>query len=292
MAVAPIRIFIGSADRSILEQRVLQWSILTRTKHPVDFFVMNGTSNAILRDNGDKVEDFLDARLMHQNLSTPFTFFRYAIPQFCAYSGRAIYIDSDQLVFADIDDLWSRPLDGTGVSMCRAYRPGRWATSVMLFDCEKCRLDLPAVLADIEAGKLTYTDLNFITDAFRAAYPIAIQVLEPEWNSLDCYSTSTKLIHFTNLRMQPWRFTMHPAEELWVMYLQGAYRDGYVTRELIEHAIAEHGCRSDLVDLAERGLRLSPFERWKRRLAAIVKNAKFMTPRQYLYNLRVGIQRV
>lgn len=290
MTADPIRVFIGSADRSVLEQYVLQWSILKNTQSPVDFYVMNGTHNRVARVGGEAVENFLDPRLVRENTATPFTFFRYAIQHYCG-SGRAIYLDSDQLLLTDIDELWRMPLDGAGASMCQAYRKGRWATSVMLFDCSRFALDLPAILMDIEAGSLTFEDLNYLTERFRARYPVQIKALSPGWNSFDCYGTSTKLIHFTNLNTQPWRYWSHPAEELWVAHLHGAYKDNYVTDDIIRQAI-EEGCRPDLLELARTGLRLSQPERLRRRARAVVENAKFMTPRQYLYNLQVGIQRM
>lgn len=175
--------------------------------------------------------------------------------------------------------------------MCQAYRKGRWATSVMLFDCARFALDLPAILEDIEGGRLTFEDLNYLTERFRVGYPVQIRPLPPGWNSFDCYGPSTKLIHFTNLNTQPWRFRSHPAEELWVAHLHGAYKDNYVTDDIIRQAI-EDGCRPDLLELAKTGLRLSGPERLRRRARAVVENAKFMTPRQYLYNLQVGIQRM
>ena len=290
MTAAAIRVFIGSADRSVLEQYVLQWSILQTTKSPVDFYVMNGTHNRVVGSGGETVENFLDPRLVRESTATPFTFFRYAIPQYCG-SGRAIYIDSDQLLLTDIDELWRAPLEQADASMCQAYRKGRWATSVMLFDCSRFALDLPAILGDIEAGQLTLEDLNYLTERFRAKYPLRIEKLHPGWNSFDCYGESTKLIHFTNLNTQPWRFLSHPAEELWIAHLHGAYKDNYVTDKIILQAI-DQGCRPDLLELAKTGLRLSGPERLRRRARAVVENAKFMTPRQYLYNLQVGIQRV
>ena len=291
MTSGPIRVFIGSADRSLLEQYVLQWSILKNTRSPVDFYIMNGTHNRVVRSGGAPVDNFLDPRLIQQNKATPFTFFRYAIPRYCG-SGRAIYLDSDQLLLTDIDELWQTSLDGADASMCQAYRKGRWATSVMLFDCAHFALDLPAILDGIEGGDLAFEDLNYLTERFRVRYPVRIRTLAPGWNSFDCRLKATKLIHFTNLNTQPWRFYNHAEEELWAEHLQGAYRDKYVTDDIIQAAIEEHGCRPDLLHLARTGLRLNGRERLKRRARAVVENAKFMTPRQYLYNLQVRIQRM
>jgi lipopolysaccharide biosynthesis glycosyltransferase len=291
MTADPIRVFIGSADRSVLEQHVLQWSILRNTRSPVDFYIMNGTYNRVVRVGGEAVENFLDPWLLRENTGTPFTFFRYAIPRYCG-SGRAIYLDSDQLLLTDIEELWRTPLDGVSATMCQAYRKGRWATSVMLFDCSRFALDLPAILKAIEAGLLSLEDLNYLTERFRAIYDLQIRPLPPSWNSFDSYGPSTKLIHFTNLNTQPWRFLSHPAEELWMAHLHGAYTDNYVTDEMIREAIEEEEYRPDLLERARMGLRLSWSERLRRRARAVVENAKFMTPRQYLYNLRVGVQRL
>lgn len=292
MTTTPIRIFIGSADRSILEQLVLQWSIVNKTRKTVEFYIMNGTHNKIMGADGDAVEGFLDPALFRQNLSTPFTFFRYGIPQFCNYEGRAIYLDADQLLLCDIDELWQMPLDQNDALMCQAYRNGKWATSVMLFDCSRFRLDLGEILTEVEEGLYSLEDLNYLTEQFRQKHPFQIGVLAPAWNSFDWYDANTKLIHFTNLRMQPWRYTINPNEDLWMAHLQGAYKDNYVDKEILRKAIDEEGYRQDLVELAESGLQLSAREKLERRMKAIMANAKFMTPKQYLYNLYVGIQRI
>jgi hypothetical protein len=292
MSQAPVRVFIGSADRSIIEQRVLQWSVQKRTRAPVEFYILNGTHGEVRGPRGEPVPNPLGDRLRRMSTATPFTFFRYAIPELCGFAGRAIYCDADQLVMDDIEELWSTPLGDAGAAMCPAYRRGRWATSVMVLDCAKFRLDLPAVLGDVERGELSLVDLNYFTDRFLARYPLKITPLAPVWNSLDCPGRDVKLLHFTNLNMQPWRFTMHPAEELWAEHLQAAYRDGYLNRQMIRDAIDKEGYRPDLLDMAEKGVRLGLWERLKRRLGAVVMNAKFMTPRQYLYNLHIGIQRI
>ena len=42
--------------------------------------------------------------------TTPFTGFRWAIPEVCGFKGRAIYMDSDMIVRADLRELWETPI--------------------------------------------------------------------------------------------------------------------------------------------------------------------------------------
>lgn len=64
---------------------------------------------------------------------TPFSMFRWFIPECCNYKGKAIYMDADMVVMRDLAELWNAPLDGR----VGAYA-GRMSSKadVILWDCE------------------------------------------------------------------------------------------------------------------------------------------------------------
>ena len=54
---------------------------------------------------------------------TGFSFFRFAIPELCNYSDRALYLDADMQVFSDLAELWDIPFNKQRI-LC-TYQKGR-----------------------------------------------------------------------------------------------------------------------------------------------------------------------
>jgi hypothetical protein len=156
------------------------------------------------------------------NWGTGFTPFRWIIPELCSFKGRAIYLDVDMLVLDDIRELWETPIpkDKVLVSL-----PGNY--SVIVFDCErfKSRIDVKGIA---EWKKRS------CNPSFKGLYNEYVTQLETQnlvepliqgWNSLDHCDHTTKLIHYTNKKTQPWcpyperhKYTRHAdkaCEALW-----------------------------------------------------------------------------
>jgi len=58
---------------------------------------------------------------------------KFAVPDFCVGEGRAVYIDSNYVLNADLQELFDLiPKDGIDIHPALAYR-----TEVMMFDCSK-----------------------------------------------------------------------------------------------------------------------------------------------------------
>ena len=133
----------------------------------------------------------------------------------CDFSGRAIYLDSDMICFADIDDLFRASMDGVdllGKSHVAGSGERRWGLSVSLFDCARCRFDLERYVDEIGEGRYIYNDLHQMSPRFLSVHPFRIGEIDPNWNSYDHFDGTTKLIHYTNLHSQPWKFRGHPHE--------------------------------------------------------------------------------
>ena len=280
-----IKVFIGSGNKNMIETRVLEYSIKLHATMPVEIIVMNGDEDQMVVNWQYAYPANVHTFLKESYKSTAFTFYRFAIPAFCHHSGRAIYVDSDQLLLTDIRNLWGLEMEGNDILLRKAYGKGKWATSVMLMDCEKTQFDIPSICRDIDEGELNLTDLIYFTERFRHRSPIKLGPLSPSWNEFDRVRSHSHLVHFTNLHMQPWRCTSHPYEDLWIEHLVRAYHTGFVTDELLDASITNLWVRPDLRQLIESHGMITPLEKTKRHMRAAVSNLKFMGGlKPYLYN--------
>lgn len=189
-----IRIFVGTpANNEDLEcQAVLDWSIRKHASEPVDIVWM-----MLSRDPQSFWYSDPQARRgwQPQTWATPFSALRWAIPEFCNWQGRAIYMDSDQIAMADIAELWQQPIPKS-VLMSKDG-----ASCVMLFDNAKCQGVLPS------RGK-HWSDPNL----FRHVRGMAVQASTPfqgDWNCRDGHGHQTihdgdvKVLHYTSIPTQP-----------------------------------------------------------------------------------------
>lgn len=163
---------------------------------------------------------------------TGFSFARFAIPEMVGYQGVAAYLECDQLVFADVKELLGLPFEGATV----LRTPNQ--ASVLLLDCARLTWRLPEILANLDAGKFKYADLMERIaieprDRIRGSIPV-------EWNSLEAYVPGkTRLLHFTNMSLQPWRKDwVHPLGHLWMSTLHEAVVKGVVNRRTVEEEVA------------------------------------------------------
>jgi len=135
-----------------------------------------------------------------------FTPLRFAVPDAIDHQGLALVVDPDVFAVGDAGELFARDLQGKAI-WCRP-RPGHnnspdyLATSVMLLDCGKLPHwrfadDLDAVWAH----RIDYVDWIELKREDRAI----IGLLEPEWNDFDHLTPSTRLLHTTKRRTQPWK---------------------------------------------------------------------------------------
>lgn len=146
--------------------------------------------------------------------ATDFTCFRFAVPHLMDYRGRAIYLDADMLVLGDIRELFEMMTTKAATLVSH-----RW--DVIVWDCEKAEPHLPPLR--------TLQENAHITNLRRSVGLDAEFDRDPMWDVCDRVKPGMKLLHFTNMRTQPWhpwpdRFNYpktHPIEEvqqLWEKY--------------------------------------------------------------------------
>ncbi|HVY98588.1 MAG TPA: hypothetical protein VHA35_03745 [Dongiaceae bacterium] len=181
-----VRIFIGSEPGQIRAERVLVWSIM-RHRDPTRAYELH-----LMRDL---------AGFRRVGWVTGFTNYRYAIPHFAGFAGRAIYNDVDQVYLEDPARLFDLEMDGHGFLAVANRTRRRWSfdTSVSLIDCAR----MAPIWTLHRAQTLAVDQLMDLTNAaegLRGDLPAA-------WNARDgeYRAGESKVLHFTKLPAQPWR---------------------------------------------------------------------------------------
>lgn len=208
--IEPIRIFVGtSANNEDAEaEMVLEYTLRKNTSHPLDITWMRQT----------KDEDSPWGGWQTQRWSTPFSGFRWAIPEVCGYHGRAIYMDVDQLNLRDIADLFSVDLKNHPLAARRGARFGGHEFCVIVFDNERMG-DLLMPTARMKPNP----DIHHRYIGMFSGSDYVLD-LDPRWNCHDGDGLAIDNIwhlHYTKMSTQPWRpawFTgkgeEHPRQDL------------------------------------------------------------------------------
>jgi hypothetical protein len=146
------------------------------------------------------------ARVWRRDDLQSFTPLRFAPPQRMGYAGRAVVIDPDIFALGDINELLDRDM-GNKAIFCRRrphkrFRPGYFATSVMLLDCDRLRhWDVERDFLSLFEGDRDYKawmQLGYEPEE-------SIGLFAPEWNDFDRLTGATKLLHTTRRKTQPWK---------------------------------------------------------------------------------------
>lgn len=237
----PIKIFIGTSDDSdTVIERIYLYTLLKNTKSQLDITFL-------------RPKNFPEWK--RQGWGTPFTCFRYAIPELCGFKGRAIYTDCDMINFRDISYLWKTSLQGKPFGMVwdslqqnnakwknTAWERGWWCDSVMLIDCEKAKewVDPISVQADWE-GTYKWHFMEKIGSPDPSKTKDIVQRLDSRWNSFD--GTETDYPHKPPYKND--KVNM-PADQIWQLHLTAlSYQPWHP--KYSPHAKASHK-RQDLMN--------------------------------------------
>lgn len=189
----PMRIFIGtSANGEDAEaEMALEYSLRENIENKE---VWGNVQIEWIRQTND--ENSFWHGFNDVNWRTPYDGFKWAIPEYCNYEGRAIYLDVNMINLFDITRLWV--LDLPDFCMLATRDGGEWNvrdTSVIVFNNWKWNPEDPknkAVLPPKEEWKDIY---NFDEQIFRlmdnGLESFKISSLDPRWNSVDGDTLST-----------------------------------------------------------------------------------------------------
>lgn len=224
----PIRVFVGCAPGDDAEScAVLEHTLRARASEPVDVTWMHL--------GGGKPYDGWQSG----SWGTPFTPYRWIVPELCEWRGRAIYMDSDVILRADIAELWEQ--DIPGVLLLRRT-DGKLRTCVMLFDCAAAREHIPTI-AQLKA----MPDAHAAVRGYFSAHRELLAPFAGDWNCIDLKGYASiddpriKLIHYSSMSTQ-----MHLPHATARLAAQGR-------RHWYDGATGAHW-RPELIELFEREL--------------------------------------
>lgn len=221
-----IHISIGSEPSQEIAAAVLRSSILRRTSRPVAFST-----------SWDPSQGWHPAMQEVPRLKrgTGFNTWRWLVPRLYANRGRAIYLDADQVVLADIGELWDQlqpgkifacVTDAVGIFGKKIPEPGAVQTSVMVMDCESCDWNPGALFDQVLKDQMPYKDLMQARFLERGR----IQSIDPAWNHFGIHRPDTKLLHWSHVASQPYRNAKHETAGIFKQELHASIRAGHVTR--------------------------------------------------------------
>ena len=190
-----IRIFIGHDAVESVAYHTLVQSIIEHTKEPVSITPIKQTMLPMF------------TRERNTKQSNEFSFTRFLVPYLCNYEGHALFIDCDMMFRADVSELWNLIDDTKSVQVVKhdytpktrvkylgamqyAYPRKNWS-SVMLFNCEKCKKLTPEYVNT--AHPLALHRFHWTTDKLIGELPI-------EWNHLVFdydENPDAKLVHWS-----------------------------------------------------------------------------------------------
>lgn len=203
----------GGVEDSLVPSLVLEASIL---RHAPDTKVISTYS--------------MDKPRMKRKNPTPFSLVRFMVPALCEYRGWAVYCDADQVVFDDIRKILQVVKKNPGPSIYVAKAHG--CTGVILMDTRSLKhWDAWEIVKKIDSGAQygpMMRDLN--GHGFQNFGDFG-----EEWNSRDLLAEGTKLLHYTNLSIQPWKFPgKHPLEQIWAGQLRAAIDENFLSVDTLD----------------------------------------------------------
>lgn len=248
MSDYPVRVFIGSGEASVLERKTLIYSLRKHCSRDLDIYVFNGTHDSVERNDEEPFRANMPLWIKYQNY-TEFSNYRWMIPEICGHEGRAIFLDSDMVCLSDISEFIDQDMQGKAMlAKPEAYKGDQcWGMSQVLFDCSKCHFDLEQIFGQMKAGEFTNGDFHQMKPAFLEKHPYELGGYDSTWNVFDDYDENTKLIHYTNLGTQPWKFAGHKHEALWFQYFNEARKAGEITQQDLKKTLSRAYARQDIL---------------------------------------------
>lgn len=194
-----IKIFVGCAPshEDIESQSVLEWSLRKFASEPIDIIWMK-----LSRD--PKSFWYSDGKngWQTQGWSTPFSGFRWAIPEYCNFEGKALYTDSDVIYMADVAELWNQEIKPGKVVIAKGNGNPRYCVS--LWNCAAAKEHIPPV-SELKASNVSHQTVRH----YFARHKELTQPFEGDWNCCDgeghrnIHDGLVKALHYTDMTCQP-----------------------------------------------------------------------------------------
>ncbi len=203
-------VFIHTNHKQIVGALVAEYALRRNSRHSRQFDVriIHTKDYPFLREKEGQLylRDGVKRGWLMNDLQS-FTPQRFLPPEMMGYKGRAVVIDPDIFAVGDVWELLSRDMDGKAI-MCRkrsgpkGYIDGCLASSVMLLDCAK--------LTHWRTEEQFKEMFEFTRDympwiCLKLEPRETIGLFENEWNDFDRLTESTKMLHNTRRKTQPWK---------------------------------------------------------------------------------------
>ena len=193
-----VKVFVGCDPNNCdLEQMmVLEYSIKKHSSLPVDitWMQLSKDENSVWYANPEQ-----QAGWNTKKWATPFSGFRWAIPEYCNYQGRAIYMDADVIVLSDIAEMWHHPINGKAIVAAKTNADmTRLCTCV--WDCAAAKewlLPLSQLTTDPDAHQTMMDTIK--------AHPELVQPYQDSYNCVDGEDlpvADIKVLHYSDMGTQ------------------------------------------------------------------------------------------
>jgi hypothetical protein len=233
----PILIGVGSTAAQMLAVNVLSYTLHRHASRPLEVVPLFRA--------GIEVPEPKDPKNAPR---TPFSFQRFLLPELGGHRRRTIYLDSDMIVFADIGELHDMPMNGADLLSTEPTPERKPVYSVLLLSPD-CPWRIGEIVARLDSGETSYEELMF---SFRVPGRVEMR-LPYRWNSLELYEPgTTSLLHYTDMRHQPWLVRDNPLAGIWVQALLDAIDAGFVSRDDVEDGVARRWVRPSLAYQVEK----------------------------------------
>jgi hypothetical protein len=191
-----IKVFVGCAPDGLDAEAcsVVEHSMRSRSTMPIDLTWAIESDNPVSPWYGWDTSQW----------TTPFSGFRWRVPEVCGFQGKAIYTDSDVIFLGDVAELWNIGIQVGKVVVAR----GGWRFCVCLWDCAAAKKHILPLNKLMAAGGHRAQTNNF------TKRPDLVQTFGAAWNALDGEfpRSSTKALHYSSIPTQP--STRHARERL------------------------------------------------------------------------------
>ena len=190
-----IKLFVGTSSNGEdnMIEAAYEYSLRQNTNRDLDIVWMQQTDDKNSYWHGWN----------SKNWSTPFSGFRWGIPHYCNFEGRAIYTDCDMINLRDIGDLWDLDIPEDKCMLARdGVRFGGKEFCVILFDNAKFKHKIAPA---IEWKHVDFAHQHYMQNFIRTN---VVGDLDPRWNCHDGDDLDIDDIwqlHYTNMATQPWR---------------------------------------------------------------------------------------
>lgn len=193
-----IKIFIATEPGHEKAEKALEWSIINSTSGEFEIFWMDDGSGTFSGWNKGRLHNKQNSG---EGWKTNFSCYRWAIPELCDFSGKAIYLDVDQIVLKDIRQMWDLDLQNKAVLTIRPEK-----TDVMIMDCSKFSGSWWPRLSQMKDSGKSQKHYRVLVESLNL-----IGQMSEIYNNLDGegFSEETRLVHYTKMNTQPW----HPFPE-------------------------------------------------------------------------------